>query len=342
MKLVILCGGSGTRLWPISRTSSPKQFAKLFDNKSLFQLTIERNQDICDGLIVVVNAAQLELCQSQIPSNLKEKTDFIIEPCGRNTAPAITLAALCAPNDELLVVPSDHLIQDLDIYKDCIGKAAELAKSNKLVTFGLTPTHPETGFGYIESSGVEVLSFKEKPDLNTAKSYIEAGNFFWNSGMFYFSSKFYLEEIKSYHKEIYDTSVLAFEKANIEGKVVHILEDFMLNIPKDSIDYAVMEKSKSVNVVEAKFYWTDLGSYDSLYDVLPKTEDGNTKDENLTAVNSKNNLILSNKRVIATFDIEDLIIVDTADAILIGKRGESQEVKKVYEQVKQKNPELLK
>lgn len=342
MKLVILCGGSGTRLWPISRTSSPKQFAKLFDNKSLFQLTIERNIEICDGLIVVVNEAQLDLCQSQIPAELKEKTDFIIEPCGRNTAPAITLAALCAPEDELLVVPSDHLIQDFDIYRDCINKAAELAKTQKLVTFGLTPTHPETGFGYIESNGVDVLSFKEKPDQETAQTYIDAGNFFWNSGMFYFSSKFYLNEIKQYHSEIFETSQLAFSKAKVDGKVIHILEDYMLNIPKDSIDYAVMEKSQSVNVVEAKFYWTDLGSFDSLYDVLPKTDEGNTQTNQHCSVNSKNNLILSEKRIIATFDIEDLIIVDTKDALLIGKRGESQEVKKVYEKVKTMKPELIK
>ena len=160
--------------------------------------------------------------------------------------------------------------------------------------------------------------------------------------MFYFSSTFYLGEIEKYHHEFFETSKLAFDKAKVDGKVIHILEDYMLNIPKDSIDYAVMEKSKSVNVVEAKFYWTDLGSYDSLYNVLPKTEDGNTQSEQHCSINSKNNLILSHKRVIATFDVEDLIIVDTEDAILIGKRGESQEVKKIYEKVKIKNPELLK
>lgn len=342
MRLVILCGGSGTRLWPISRVTTPKQFAKIFDNKSLFELTIERNLEFFDGITVVVNEQQFELCQSQIPKSLRSKTDFIIEPCPRNTAPAVALAAFNSPNEDLFIVPSDHLINNQEIYKDCINKAKELAKQKKLVTFGLKPTHAETGFGYIEANGNEVIAFKEKPDLRTANEYISSGNFLWNSGMFYFNAATFLVELQTHASEIYQHSELAFNSCEKENNTIRINLEMMQNIPATSIDYAIMEKSSNVSVVKAEFYWTDLGSFEALWEVLDKDEFGNTLNEKLLNINSHNNLVLGTKRIIATFDIQDLIIVDTEDALLIGKRGSGQKVKQLLEQVKEVKPELLK
>jgi mannose-1-phosphate guanylyltransferase len=341
MKLVVLCGGSGTRLWPISRTSSPKQFAQIFNKKSLYEHTIERNKNIVDGFIIVVNEKQLHLCKEQLPSELKDNTQFIIESSARNTAPAITLAAILADGEDLMIVPSDHLIDDLPNYQDCIKQAQILGKNNKLITFGLRPQHPETGFGYIEAQGNHVKSFKEKPDLETAKEYVSAGNFYWNSGMFYFNSQYFLEELTKHQKDIYERSLNAFKNAIKESNTYFIQKDDMEKIPSISIDYAVMEKSSNVAVVAAHYKWADLGSFDALYDILPKDESKNTIDENYIQINSKNNLIIGDKRVITTFDVEDLIIVDTKDALLIGKKGESQRVKDLLAAVKAKDPKLL-
>ena len=341
MKAVIMCGGSGTRLWPLSRKSKPKQFVPLFNGKSLFELTLERNLKLVSEFIIVVNESQLSLCQEQIPQIISEKVKFIIEPVGRNTAPAITLAALLAEDSDLLILASDHLIKDQSNYEKCIKSAKDLAQSNNLVTFGITPEYPEVGYGYIEANGTNVSSFKEKPDLETAKSYIDAGNYYWNSGMFFFNSKVYLEELNQYQKEIYTQSLSSFNNAKIEENVYFIKKEDMLKIPEDSIDYAVMEKSKNVKVVPSSFNWSDLGSFDALFEELPKDENNNTTNPMHIAHNSQNNIVLGDKKVIATFDVNDLIIVDTDDALLIGKRGESQKVKKLLPHVKEINSKLL-
>lgn len=342
MRLVILCGGSGTRLWPISRIKTPKQFAKLFDDKSLFELTIERNLEFFETLSVVVNSEQLDLCRSQVPKALLSKTTFIIEPSPRNTAPAIALAALANPEDELFIVPSDHLIKDLEVYKKCILKAQEIARQNRLVTFGLKPTRAETGFGYIEAKNTDVIAFKEKPDLETANDYISSGNFLWNSGMFYFKASFFLSELKTYENEIFAKTESAYNARESAENTIKIKNSDMLEIPSQSIDYAVMEKSKCVSVVKSEFYWTDLGSFDSLSDVLPQDDCGNSVSENYIQKDSRNNLVIGNKRLIATFDVNELIIIDTEDALLIGRKGNSQKVKDLLEIVKEKRPELLK
>lgn len=341
MKAVIMCGGSGTRLWPISRKSNPKQFAPLFNGKSLFELTLERNLNLVDEFIIVVNELQLPLCQKQIPKIISDKVKFIIEPIGRNTAPAITLAALLAKDSDLLILASDHLIKDQVSYENCVANAQNLAQNKNLVTFGINPEYPEIGYGYIEADKNDVISFKEKPNLETAKKYIESGNYYWNSGMFFFNSTTYLNELKNYQEEIFIMSDRALTNAKVEGNIYKVLENDMLSIPKDSIDYAVMEKSKVVKVVPSAFIWSDLGSFDALYEELPKDASGNTKCDVHLSDNSHNNIIVGNKRIIATFDISDLIIVDTLDALLIGKRGESQKVKQLLSQVKKLKPELL-
>lgn len=340
MKTVILCGGSGTRLWPISRTRTPKQFAKIFNGQSLYEKTIQRNQSLSESFCVVVNDKQLPSCHGQTSGDIN--VNFLIEPVGRNTAAAIALAALASNPDEiLLVLPSDHLIKDLEKYEQAIEQAKAFAKDNKLVTFGIEAKYPETGYGYIEAQGSEVLSFKEKPDLETAKEYLKKGNYYWNSGMFCFKASTFLEELFCHSPDIFNAAKKTHENKNDKDNISRFKLQLMEQIPSDSIDYAVMEKSQNVCVVPSNFDWSDLGSFDSLYDELEKDENGNTNSDEHISLNSNNNLVLANKKIIATFDIDDLIIVDTDDALLIGKKGQSQKVKQLLEKVKQKNLNLL-
>jgi mannose-1-phosphate guanylyltransferase len=335
MKTVILCGGAGTRLWPISRQKTPKQFAQIFNGESLFENTVLRNKSLSDSYSVVVNKTQLPLCKEQMPEDLKASTQFLIESTARNTAPAIALAALSSdPEEILLILPSDHLIKDMDVYNECIAAACKLANQDKLVTFGIKAEYPETGFGYIEADGINVKSFKEKPNLETAIKYLESGNFFWNSGMFCFKAEVFLNELKAHSPEIYTSAKATYEGSKPDGNLTLFKKELMEKIPSNSIDYAVMEKSDNVSVVPSFFYWSDLGSFDSLYEELETDEDGNTIDSRSINLDSKNNLIVSHKKIIATFDVEDLIIVDTEDAIMVGKRGNSQKVKQLLEKVK--------
>ena len=365
---IILCGGNGTRLWPISRTLMPKQFVKLFDNKSLFQLTVERNSKVCEKIFIVSNTEQYFLAQDQLEElsvdNSELITHYLLEPIGRNTAPAIALACMALDKDEIvLVTPSDHIIQNETEYQKVLQRAYALANENNLVTFGIKPTFAETGFGYIqakpendECSIFNVELFHEKPNLETATKYLEENSkfntknsklFLWNSGMFLFKAGIFLEELRKYSPEIYETSRLAFENAigtdalaSAKGEVktslpslIRIKHDDMIAIPDDSIDYAVMEKSKKVKVVPSDIAWSDVGSFDALYDELPKDENGNTKNSNHISIDSKNNFIYGNERKIATVDIEDCIIVDTGDALLVSKKGSSQKVKQVVKQL---------
>jgi mannose-1-phosphate guanylyltransferase len=320
----------------------PKQFVKLFDNKSLFQLTVERNSKVCDSQFIVSNAEQYFLAIDQLEELNKTNNKYLLEPIGRNTAPAIALACMALDENEIvLVTPSDHLIKDENEYSKVLDIAKQLASQDNLVTFGIAPTFPETGFGYIESKNeFDVKAFHEKPDFQTATSYIEAGNYYWNSGMFMFKAGVFLNELKKYSPKIYETSLNAFSNANTENNLTRIKHNDMNNIPEDSIDYAVMEKSDKVKVIPSDIDWSDVGSFDSLYDELLKDEDGNTQNPNHISVNSKNNLIYGNERKIATVDIEDCIIVDTGDALLISKKGSSQKVKQVVSKLKEQKSEL--
>ncbi len=341
MTNIILCGGSGTRLWPISRNLMPKQFVQLFDDKSLFQLTIERNRKACSKQVIVSNAEQYFLAVDQLDELRVSDNTFLLEPIGRNTAPAIALACIALSPDEIvLVTPSDHLIRDEKRYLEAIQNAAEQASLDNLVTFGITPQYPETGFGYIEASGIDVKSFKEKPDSATAQRYIDEGNYYWNSGMFCFKAGVFLEELKKYSPEIYDSSKIAFDALKIENSTLRIQHSHMAAIPEDSIDYAVMEKSDRVKVIPSDIAWSDLGSFDALYDELPKDTNGNTLSDKHISIDSHNNLILTDGRQIATIDVEDMIIVDTGDALLISKKGSSQKVKEVVAELKKRDSHL--
>lgn len=349
---LILSGGSGSRLWPLSRTKLPKQFVRLFDNQSLFQKTLLRNASQCSSTLVVTNAEQyfLALDQLQALSNTcapASTTRFLLEPMGRNTAPAIALACLTLDADELVfVTTSDHLVKDQTAYNAAVTEAKLLAEQGYLVTFGIQPAYAETGFGYIEAQGSDVLSFKEKPDAETAQAYLEQGNYYWNSGMFCFKAGVFLQELKAYSPAIYQASVKAIEQLASQDSVLKIDPAKMQTIPEDSIDYAVMEKSKKVKVVACDMGWSDLGSYDSLYDEVKTPEANNAvllRGANALepiSLDSNNNLVVARDRQIALVDIEDLLIVDTADALLISKKGSSQKVKQVVEQLKICHPEL--
>ena len=342
MTNIILCGGSGTRLWPISRTLMPKQFVKLFDDKSLFQLTVQRNSKLCKSSFIVSNSEQYFLALDQLEELNIENNRYLLEPIGRNTAPAIALACMQLDFDEIvLVTPSDHLIKDEKEYEKVLKKAKEFASENKLVTFGINPTFAETGFGYIETvNEFDVKAFHEKPNFEIATSYLKAGNYYWNSGMFCFKAGVFLDELEKYSPEIYEKSKIAFGNANNTNNLIRIKHEDMANIPEDSIDYAVMEKSNIVKVIPSNISWSDVGSFDSLYEELPKDENNNTINDNHISIDSKNNLVYGVERKIATVDIEDLIIIDTGDALLISKKGSSQKVKKVVEKLKESNSQL--
>jgi mannose-1-phosphate guanylyltransferase len=341
MQVVILCGGSGTRLWPISRTLYPKQFVKLFQDESLFQKTVKRNASLASSFSVVINQEQYFMGLDQLEDlKLHKNNTFILEPIGRNTAPAIAMAAMaCDPEEILLVVPSDHLIEKQTDYERAVSQACELAKNNRLVTFGIKPGYAETGYGYIEASGFDVKSFKEKPDAKTAEEYLKAGNYFWNSGMFCFKARVFLEELKTYAPDVFEQSHNAFTHAR-RDQAIRLQLDDMKSIRSESIDYAVMEKSQKVNVIPSDIGWSDLGSFDSLYDTLPKDSFGNTESKNTIHIGSKNNLVISDDRLISTIDVEDLMIVDTRDAIVIAKKGSTQKVKELVAEVKKRNPEM--
>ena len=342
MKIVILCGGSGTRLWPVSRALYPKQFVKLFQAESLFQKTILRNKSFANSFSVVINQEQYFMGLDQF-DDLKVSTskEFILEPVGRNTAPAIAMAALAAkPEEILLIVPSDHLIENQSEYEAVVKKAAELAEAGSLVTFGIKPSHPETGYGYIEANQFDVKSFKEKPDAATAADYLKKGNYYWNSGMFCFKAGTFLNELKAHAPDIYEESTKAFNLARKEQGLYRIQTEDMRAIRSESIDYAVMEKAKNVKVVPSDIGWSDLGSFDSLYDALPKDSNGNTLSEDTIHLGSKNNLVISDGRLISTIDVEDLMIVDTKDAIVIAKKGSTQKVKDLVALVKNHSQEM--
>jgi mannose-1-phosphate guanylyltransferase len=314
----------------------PKQFVKLFDDKSLFQLTVLRNKKYCKNTLLVSNSEQYFLAIDQLDEiNETSNNSYLLEPIGRNTAAAIALSCFSLQKDEIvLVTPSDHLIKDISAYEKVLQTANNLAKENKLVTFGIKPTSPETGYGYIESNDndLHVKSFKEKPDLETAEKYIKQGNFFWNSGMFCFKVETFLSELKTHSIDIYETALNAYKNSETEAKcrdyekLISIKYEDMVKIPDISIDYALMEKSKNLFVIPSDIKWSDVGSFDALSDEIS---------------NDKNNNFIITNREVALIDVNDLIVVDTDDAILIAKKGSSQKVKDVVQNLKQSEKKEL-
>lgn len=317
---VILSGGVGSRLWPLSRKNHPKQFLKIFEGKSLFELTAERNKAVVDELMVVGNSDHIEWSRDLLKDIDLPKT-FVTETIARNTAAAIAFAALAVEADDVLIItPSDHLIQNQEAYEKSLLEAVELAKKDFVVTFGVIPTKPETGYGYIEFEGKDVLSFREKPNTETAQEFLDRGTFLWNSGMFCFKAGVLLDELKKYQPEVFEKSLEAWEKS--ENNLLD--EASCKHIPSISIDYAVMERSKQIKVVPANFRWNDLGSFESLYDYLRST--GHPADEN-------GNMVIGTEIFTAFVGMKNCIFVHTPDAILVLQKEKSQDVKKIYSQL---------
>ncbi|OUD37539.1 mannose-1-phosphate guanylyltransferase [Flavobacterium sp. FPG59] len=325
---VILTGGVGSRLWPLSRKSQPKQYLDLFDGKSLFEMTVDRNRSLADTVMVVGNTDNCHLSKKVLDKSSTSYID-IIEATPRNTSAAIAFAAFASEPDTILIVtPSDHIIDGTEAYESAINQAVEKALQGYIVTFGIVPTKPETGYGYIERSGDDVISFREKPNKVSAKDFIKNGNFLWNSGMFCFKAAVFLEELKLYNIQVYEKSKQVWE-ANKAGQLDLELS---MAIPSISVDYAVMERSKKIKVVSSEFKWSDLGSFESVYDYLVSKGQ---------AVDSNGNMVIGTDVYTAFVGLKNAIFVHTANANLILQKESSQEVKNIYTELEKSNSDLL-
>lgn len=338
MKIIILAGGGGTRLFPLSRDCYPKQFLHVIGNKSLLAQTIERFLGLVEAkdIIIVTNERYIFHVQAELKAINAQEAHIITEPMGKNTAPAIALAqsycqdVLQCDDDEILFVsPSDHLIKPIDAFQDLIREAQDVAKDN-IVTLGIKPTKPEIGYGYIEAEknnnlAKKVISFKEKPDLSTAKEYIASGNYYWNGGMFMFSIATMQVELTKYMPAIIDITQNGYQYA----------VDNFVNMPEISIDYAVAEKSQKMMMIPMEnIYWNDIGSFDAIAEVLSDKNNNVFKGDILTE-NCTDTMIIGDNRLIAGIDLENLMIIDTPDALLVAKKGESQKVKNIVNKLKQ-------
>lgn len=345
MKTLILCGGSGTRLWPLSRTLEPKQFMRIFQGESLFQQTFKRNISSSKEVIVVSNQNMTHFIRSQIPENCLNY-QIVAEAVGRNTAAAIALTCFfCEPDDIILVTPSDHRIQKTKNYEKALHRGKILASEGYIVTFGIQPTKPETGFGYIEASGEDVLAFHEKPSLTKAQEYLQNKNYCWNSGMFCFKVSVLLQELKQHSVEIYNACqrLIKEKQFSRHNNQINLQEEALLQIPSLSIDYAVMEHSQKIKVVSCDLGWSDLGSFDALDEELHQVNCASNTSVNapVYTCNAENNLVLGSQRSIALIGVHDLIIADTQDALLIVKKGQSPEVKDIVSMLKEESSPLL-
>jgi mannose-1-phosphate guanylyltransferase len=341
MTNILLAGGRGARLWPLSREKYPKQFCNLLDDMSLFQHIFLRNKVICQKTLIITNVEHYSIAKMQLKEQKIKNIVFILEPVGRNTAPAITIACFALPEDEIvLVTPSDHYIKGQEKYNEIINKAKSLAEAGYLVTFGIKPSYPETGYGYIEAEGETVISFKEKPDTQTAQEYIESGKYYWNSGMFMFKVKTYLDEVYRYAEDIFTSSRNAFDNKKTIGKTLKISKSYMERIPSTSIDYAVMEHSMNIKMAVLDINWSDLGSFEAIDKISTPDAHGNVSKPINTLVNSKNNFIISNNKPIVLIDVEDLVVVDTNDALLISKKGSSHKIKELLPEIEKSHPNI--
>ena len=351
----ILCGGAGSRLWPVSRELHPKPFIRLGDGQSLLQKAFLRGAVLPEvsEILTVTNRELLFKTKDEFTEVNKGKanTAFILEPVGRNTAAAIAAAVLHVAKTHgeealLLVLAADHLISDQNAFSDVVGKAVTLAKAGKIVTFGITPDAPETGYGYIEADGNTVLRFVEKPSLEKAKAYLESGRYLWNSGMFCFSAGSMLREMKAHCSDILSATESCIAKSQtIGGQNFSQLEldhSSFSQVPSISIDYAVMEKSSEVAVVPCSIGWSDIGSWASLGDLLQPDNDGNRIEGQALLHDVKNCYIQSKERIVGAVGIENLVIVDTPDALLVAEKSRAQDVGRLYAELKRQGHDAYK
>jgi len=344
MKLqpVLLSGGSGTRLWPLSREAYPKQFLPLVGEHTMLQDTWRRVAPLAGAApIVVANEEHRFLAAEQLRLVGVEHAGLILEPVGRNTAPAIAAAALqaMAGGDDplLLVLPSDHVVRDPEGFRAAVAAAVPAAEAGALVTFGIVPSAPETGFGYIQAAdgdGVrQVLRFVEKPDAATAHGYLEAGGYFWNSGMFLFRASRYLAELERFRPDIVAAVRAAFAAATHDGDFIRLDREAFSACPSDSIDYAVMEKTADARVLPVDIGWNDVGSWSALWEVSEQDGEGNARHGDVIAVDSRNSYAYA-RRLVALVGVEDLVVVETDDAVLVASKDHVQQVKDVVARLK--------
>lgn len=343
---VIVAGGTGSRLWPLSRQLNPKQFLPLADAEmSMLQATILRLRGLAAATPqLICNEQHRFLAAEQLRQLDMEHASILLEPVGRNTAPAIALAALQACKDGqdpvLLVLAADHLIQDVPAFHASIQSALPLAQDGKLVTFGVVPDRAETGYGYIEkgpavgTGGFAVNRFVEKPDLATACDYLASGNFFWNSGMFMFQASRYLQELERFQPQILAACRQALEGGTQDMHFTRVDSDVFAACPDDSIDYAVMEKTADAVMVPLNAGWSDIGSWSALWDVSPKDAHGNVFKGDVLSHASQNSYVHADSRLVTLVGVDDLVVVETKDAVLVAHKDKVQDVKKIVEQIK--------
>ncbi|MBF0471905.1 MAG: mannose-1-phosphate guanylyltransferase/mannose-6-phosphate isomerase [Gammaproteobacteria bacterium] len=343
---VIIAGGSGTRLWPLSRTQFPKQFLTLNGEQTMLQQTLSR----LDGIdhrapILLCNYDHRYIVAEQLRQLGIEDASIILEPVGRNTAPAIAIAALQAlQQDEealLLVLAADHLIENIAAFHAAIRAGEEAARADQLVTFGIVPSGPETGYGYIQQgeslqAGYRVKRFVEKPDLSTAEAYLKSGDYLWNSGMFLMPARQVLQELQRQRDDIYQASTAAFAQLQPEYEFLKLPAEIFASCPAESIDYAVMEQANQVTVIPLDAGWNDIGSWSALWDVDHKDEQGNATKGDVVVHASHNSLIHAESRLVTTVGIDNLVIIETKDAVLVAEKHQAQNVKAIVDQLKAK------
>lgn len=346
MLAVILSGGSGTRLWPLSREAYPKQFLPVVSDETLLAETINRGLALGDDarVMAITNEDHRFVVAAHLQAQASGRTaGIILEPVGRNTAPAIALAALAAaevnPEELLLVMPSDHVLRNLDAFRAAVDVGAKAAKVGKLVTFGVVPSSPHTGYGYIRGGTShggysDVAAFVEKPDEATAQSYLDEGDYFWNSGMFLFRADRYLQELETHQPQMLAACRKAFSEKKADLDFVRVGREAFEACPDDSIDYAVMEKTRDAVVVPLDAGWSDVGSWSALWEIQPQDENGNVCRGDVITEDVHGSYIHSEGRLIAALGVSDHIIVETDDVVLVADRSRVQEVKKLVAQVK--------
>lgn len=348
---IIMAGGTGSRLWPLSRVLYPKQFLCLSGELTMLQATIHRLRGIeCESPVVICNEQHRFIVAEQLRQMDKLTKNIILEPVGRNTAPAIALAALTATRKKpdshslMLVLAADHVIQDEEAFRVAVHKALPHAQNGKLVTFGIVPNKPETGYGYIRredassdtgtGSAFKVAQFVEKPNLETAEAYVASGEYYWNSGMFLFRADRYVEELKKYRPDILVACEKAMSVVDPDLDFIRVNEEAFMACPDESIDYAVMEHTSDAVVVPMDAGWSDVGSWSSLWDISRKSAEGNVITGDVLSHNTENSFLYSESGLLATVGVKDLVVVQTKDAVLVADRNSVQDVKKIVESIK--------